>query len=138
MTQYEQTLSKIAPIFYKLVQHQSYSSELIESYLWHARVPVLHYVSILRIKNINYYYYVDIYFYLKEKKPKYIKKILLTTKNKATISDEGITLSEFIVSMIINKFSFENEPGAYFNVLNELFIALVGKDTYETIKNNIK
>jgi len=83
--------------------------------------------------------------------PIYVHYIILTTKNKASLFKEplakfykDLTVPEFIVNMIINKFSFENEQVVFSDgilapyTLKGLFIALVGKDTYETIRRNIK
>ena len=154
MMPYEKTLSKIAPVFYKLEHYQSYSSELLEKYLWHAKVPITTFLYTLRIKDINYYYYVDLYMYLSEGSegiPINVKEILLTTKNKVeffkerfAFFNERLTMPEFIVNMIINKFSLENEQLVFSDglplpyTLKDLFIGLVGKDMYDTIRQNIK
>jgi len=157
MMPYEEILNKISPIFYKLLQYQSYSSELLRKYLWHANVPITNFLYTLRTKDINYYYYANLYLYLSEGyegKPIYFKKILLTTKNKVTFFKElfyvfgaRLTMPEFIVNIIINKFSIENKQVVPSNsldglplpyTLKDLFIALVGKDTYDTIRRNIK
>ena len=154
MTRYDKILDKVAPTFYKLVQYQSYSRELLEKYLWHAKIPVTTFPYTLRIKDINYYYYVDFYTHLSEGNegiPINVKDIVLTTKNKAeffkerfAFFNERITMPEFIVNMIINKFSFENEQIVFSDglplpyTLKDLFIALVGKDMYDTIRQNIK
>jgi len=69
--------------------------------------------------------------------------IRLTTNDKESIYYNPATLSEFILDMVINKFSFENEipiPGDYTYTMDfkKVFIALVGKDMYDTIRENIK
>ena len=152
MIPYEKTLNKISPTFFKLGQYQYYSRELLEKYLWHAKVPVTNFLFMLRTKDINYYYYVDLYLSKgNEGIPIYVKEILLTTKNKATffkeriaMFNERLTMPEFIVNMIINKFSLENEQVVFSDglplpyTLKDLFVALVGKDMYDTIRANIK
>ena len=161
MRPYEEILNKISPIFYKLLQyHQSYSSELLRKYLWHANVPITNFLFTLRTEDINYYFDVDLYIILSKRNeiivgmPIYFKEILLTAKNKAAffkerlaMFSERLTMPEFIVNIIINKFSIENKQVVPSNsldglplpyTLKDLFIALVGKDTYDAIRRNIK
>ncbi|WP_410545580.1 hypothetical protein [Acidianus sp.] len=53
-------------------------------------------------------------------------------------------MPEFIVNMIINKFSLENEQMVFSDglplpyTLKDLFIALVGKNLYEAIRISIR
>jgi len=148
MRQYEEILSKISPIFYKLIEYRDYFSEsrfLIRSYLRQKDFPN---VSELHLSpgNINYFYIVDIASLLP-----FIRKIgskriiLLTTKDKVTEEVRHyIRLDEVIVNMILNKFSYNDEyissfSGSLYRVdFETLFITLVGRSTYETIRRNIK
>jgi len=148
MRQYEEILSKISPIFYKLIEYRDYFSEsrfLIRSYLRQKDFPN---VSELHLSpgNINYFYIVDIASLLP-----FIRKIgskriiLLTTKDKVTEEVRHyIRLDEVIVNMILNKFSYNDEyissfSGSLYRVdFETLFITLVGRSTYEAIRNNIK
>jgi len=58
-------------------------------------------------------------------------------------SNKFLSIPDVLTNMIINNFSFEKlnflEDSETTNKsFKDLFIVLVGKDTYETIKNNIK
>jgi len=148
MRPYEQILNKISPVLYKLIEYRDYFSEsrfLIRSYLRQKDFPN---VSELHLSpgNINYFYIVDIASLLP-----FIRKIgskriiLLTTKDKVTEEVRHyIRLDEVIVNMILNKFSYNDEyissfSGSLYRVNFEtLFITLVGRSTYEAIRNNIK
>jgi len=148
MRQYEEILSKISPIFYKLIEYRDYFSEsrfLIRSYLRQKDFPN---VSELHLSpgNINYFYIVDIASLLP-----FIRKIgskriiLLTTKDKVTEEVRHyIRLDEVIVNMILNKFSYNDKyissfSGSLYRLdFETLFITLVGRSTYETIRRNIK
>jgi len=99
-------------------------------------------------KEMDYLYYCS--WYSKYKYPEesnvnfdltYEESVLLTTTNKVLSTHyEHFTIDNFIVNIIINKFSFENMPMYYAPFLRfaDFFIILVGKDTYEAIRRNIK
>ena len=136
MTQYEQTLNKISPTFFKTIQYYYYFDNYLTStisYLEHAKVPEVNYLY-LPTKN-NYYYYAIIGMIANK------DVIMLTTKDKKIIHG-AVSLAEFIINLVINNFSFENENimSASFTTgrLKPLFIALVGEDMYETLRQNIK
>jgi len=148
MRPYEEILNKISPLFYKLLNYSAYlkdqylSSNVIGEYL--------------KRSNIGKY----VFYYLK---PRHIQYFFISTafkfscitlakniciKKKIFLTEENITkllyfrednLDMFIVNMIINNFSFENDyitlEGLPFQ---NLFIALVGRDTYDAIRANIK
>jgi len=149
MKHYEQILSKVSPTFYKLIQYRDYfdkSTNLIFSYLRWSGAPEEHLIY-LYLNDINYYYYFNIteeYFsYPSKGKTKGVITITLTTKGKisAHLVTHLVTLEEFIASLIINNFSFENEYEQYLSRIasfKDFFIYLVGKDIYETIRQNIK
>ncbi len=68
MKQYENTLNKIAPIFYKLEQYKNYfkdEARYIRSYLESAKVPVAvnDGIDLSVTKNINYYFYINKKYY---------------------------------------------------------------------------
>jgi len=142
MTQYEKILSKIAPTFFKIEQYRDYYKKnfyLLQSYLPKAKFPIIYNVDILGASK-NVYYYYDAGLYTFEELSTNIEIITLATRNKVTIYTAS-RLDEFIINMIINKFSFENERIGEASSLvsfKDLFIALVGKDMYETIRSNIK
>ncbi|MFP3218933.1 MAG: hypothetical protein RXQ99_10140 [Acidianus sp.] len=86
-----------------------------------------------------------------EGKPINVKYVVLTTKNKVAFFkerfyffNERLSMPEFIVNMIINKFSLENEQMVFSDglplpyTLKDLFIALVGKNLYEAIRISIR
>jgi len=149
MTRYEKTLSKVSPTFYKEIQYFNYFEnsrsiiDLIFSYLKHINLPPSNFLDITA-KNI--YYYCIIWFdYSRPITSRTTSRmtIRLTTNDKESIYYNPATLSEFILDMVINKFSFENEipiPGDYTYTMDfkKVFIALVGKDMYDTIRENIK
>ena len=150
MRPYEQTLSKISPVFYKLVQYNEYiSSADIYPYLKSLSLPPYeyNYISIHGIeKEMDYFYYClwyNKYNYLTKSHVNfdltYERSVLLATKDKI-LTTYDFTIDNFIVNMIINKFSFENMHMLYAPFLRfaDFFKLLVGKDMYETIRNNIK
>jgi len=158
LNKYEQTLNKIAPLFYKLTQYFEFSfknSHLINRYLIKAGLTEIAQVNTLELlKNCSYNYHYYIYFY-ELTKHGYIAKIALTTENNHEIygfssySVYSATFDEVIVNMVINKFSFENTHimgYEYFiqknfilsHTYKDLFIALVGKELYDAIRTSIK
>ena len=149
MRHYAETLSKIAPTFFKLEQYIDYfdkSIDLIFSYLRWSGAPEEHQIY-LYLEDIKYYYYFNTteeYFsYHSKGKTKGVIIITLTAKGKipAHLVTHLVTLEELIVNMIINNFSFENEYEQYLSRIasfKDLFIYLVGKDMYDTIRNNIR
>jgi len=145
MRPYEEILNKIAPVFYKLLQYYRFRFNnvgLLDKYFSIAKLPRIYHVDVIDLLNNSSYFYekgLD-----KFRESTYIEILRLTTKNNIdTYYDSYI--DDFIVNMVINKFSFENKKitswggvEGYDNTYKDLFIALVGKDTYETIRNNIK
>jgi len=151
MRQYEQILDKISPTLYKTIQYHDYfynNTNLSLSYLEHAEVSEVNYLY-LPTKNIYYYYIIDkTYSYPLKGWTESNSLITLATKDKMLKYSgvdlySDVNLISFIITLIINKFSFENEPlmvashTSNFG-LKPLFIALVGEDMYETLRNNIK
>ena len=131
MTQYEQILNKISPTFYKTLQyHDYYSYGIIWSYFVKKGFYISSFVH-LPIKNTHYYYTI---YYSSD----FIKGNITLTTIK---SKHSVDLAELIINMVINKFSFENEQieeASNRVSFKNAFIAAVGKDMYETIRENIK
>jgi len=150
MRHYEQVLDKIAPTLYKEMQYFNYFEEnsrsitdLIFSYLKHINLPPSNFLNI-PAKNI--YYYCIIWFDYSRPIPVRTTSritIMLTTNDNKLIHYNPVTLSEFIIDMVMNKFSFENEipiPGNYTYTVDfkKVFIAFVGKEMYETLRANTR
>jgi len=161
MKPYEKILSKITPTFYKLKQYYEYFDNIdypiITSYLSKAKLPKIYdvefpldwldrkYFSMQAIENTKYYYYTGAYPFEIKGKTLYMKRVTMNIKYKLNVKRSFVYLSEFIVNMIINNFSFENEnihdpseSSSYAKNYKDLFVGLVGRDMYETIRQNIK
>jgi len=140
MKQYEKTLSKIAPTFFKTIQYHSYFIPYqISSYLHRANVPEKYELTFLP-KNINYCFYIhgirySKVSYLLEGKTTSDAIVMLTTKDKLPLDNQNfvISLDEFLIDMIINKFRSSLD-----RYIEKVLIALVGKEMYDTIRTNIK
>jgi len=147
-------LNKVSPLLYKLIQYELYfdsNENLIYSYLERAKLPKIHYVdipldwldrkrfSMQAIENTKYYYSIGVFTYQIKGKELYIKTVGINEKPKLLTFYSN--LSEFIVIMVINKFSLENEiiePSSSIKRYKDLFIALVGRDLYEALRISIK
>jgi len=164
MKHYEQILSKIAPTFFKLEQYVDYFDNIdypiITLYLSKAKLPQIYdvylplnwsdrkFYSMQAIKNTNYYYHIGVFAFEIKGKKLYMKEVTMNKKyklNKWNIWRVSVSLSEFIGNMIINNFSLENEYihypyklTTYAKSYKDLFIAMVGKDMYETLRANIR
>jgi len=147
LSKYEQILSKIAPIFHKFLRYRLYfnnDSRLIISYLdkfnfsfrsyyYATEVPIIKTPTYLLI--INRYGITVSNIYNENVEYPYMR-LHLEYKKGITI---GVTFDEAIVDLIINNFIFESsKTNPYAKTFKDLFIALVGKDTYDAIRNNIK
>ena len=145
MRPYETILSKIAPVFYKLEQYYEYYDNhytIMQSYLKYMKLPEVYHIH-FTAKNIHYDYYIS----YDEYSPFWSKtesgKIITLTTKDINIQETyfEMTFDEFIVDMIINNFGFKNVyvyNMAAAGGLNNIFIALVGKDMYDTIRKYIK
>jgi hypothetical protein len=139
MKRYEEILSKIAPIFHKFIQYQSYFIPyLISSYLQRANVPETLELGYLP-KNSHYLFYIRGIHYLKissflEGKTSTNILVMLITKKKIPLDFRYIVIDidEFLIDEILNKFNSLN------SYTEKVLIALLGKDTYDTIRRNIK
>jgi len=160
MTRYEEILNKITPIFYKLLQYKKdlvsiEQGDLIDKYLEYANIPLINYFV---LPKTAYYVFFAGYTYDIIKYPTGYLKVRLIPQYKLPVYPNSRYVMDkdfdFIINIIINKFSFENEEintkstdfvfeSSYENVklnldFKKYFVVLVGKDTYETIKKNIK
>jgi len=159
MKPYEQILDRIAPTLYKLITYEDYfdyfvkHNLLIDSYLasvmfYKKKIsPIMS--SLYLPKKSNYYYYHIMHFstwfidFRSLGNMTYKKSVLLATNDKVREVAYLIYLDELIVNMIINGFSAENEREIVefndgdINPTNT-FIALVGKEMYETLRASIR
>ena len=145
MRQYEEILNKISPMFYKLTLYHKFRIDyfyLIDSYIRSAKFPRIYHVDLLFSKKNIFYYYDTGSDNFGEHTPKVI--IRLTTRNDVIVYRDSY-FDEFIVNMVINGFSFENdkivsEAGweKYDIPYKDLFMALVGKDLYEALRISVK
>ena len=165
MTHYEQILDKVAPTFYKTLQYYDYYDNhytLMMSYLNNVKLPIIsdielptnyksfseqNFFSKQAVYSTNYYYSNSSVGLIIEGKIVYVEIIELLEKKKFNmLYYERLiaTFPVFVVNMVINNFSFENEPivpvggSPKSDNLKSLFIKLVGKDMYDTIRENIK
>jgi len=160
MTQYEETLSKIAPMFFKFINYRKYFNEnlnFIVQYLLYIqkrvnkKIPDIYalWLPDPEFPELGLHYFMGAYLsksYLKDK-PTNSRAIVLTKASNLNKYDVilFIYIDQFIINLIINKFSFENKYpyisffGAAGNcTYKDIFVTLIGKDTYKTIKKNIK
>jgi len=145
MRPYEKILGKVSPVFYKFIQYYDYYYDneiLIKPYLEKfMNVPGIYNLH-FSAKNIRYYFNVteaDIYvFWNKIATEKIISLITGDVNTEQKIFSPFV---EFIINMVINKFGFKDVYIYNFAVagsLDNIFIALVGRSTYDTIRRNIK
>jgi hypothetical protein len=150
MTQYETKLGKIAPVFYKFAHYEYYFlyfNDLLRQYVKRANIR-LEFLFVpneylCRRKDVFYCYNSEYKSFLINGTAKYLFKIMLYRKDKVRALYGYDNLPEVIVNMVINKFVFENKKieccfKRYNYTFKDLFVALVGKDTYDTIRKNIK
>jgi len=147
MRPYEQTLNKIAPVFYKFI---SYSRYFYEETYYSTKIDFLHYyldTERYYLSNKVSYLLLIKYKIISHNRP-YVRYFIISLrKSNGFMVDLTYGFTDFITTMIINKFSFENQkivtsmkPWSLYTSFpsKDLFIRLVGKDTYETIRRNIK
>jgi len=144
LSKYEGILNKISPVFYKFINYRLYFSNnyaLALSYLDKFNFPFrIHYYSpeISTIKTPTYFLLMNKW------GVKFLPSIgLYKIYRKGKSFD--ISYEEAIINLILNKFSSEKYYVPYFyensqkqKTFKDLFIALVGKDMYDTVRENIK
>jgi len=149
MKRYEETLSKISPVFHKFVNYQNFYEKnyysFIASFLGYTKTPEVYHLYIM--PRYSYYYFAI-------KKPLYgisdenisilydIYTVSLT-EEKAQSRYDVVSHIELITNAVINNFYVENKklPAPYLvstEGIEKVFIKLVGKDTYDAIRANIK
>jgi len=162
MRPYEEILNKISPVFFKLKQY-SYNYDMgarnlfTVEYLEHTNIPAI--IDFHLPKKAYYAYNAGYSLELSKIGFNSLVVVRLLPQHKLpyypNFSYPMFIGVEFIVNMVINKFSIENEeasknfvecscyePNIKLKLINlnfrDYFIALVGIDTYEIIKRNIK
>jgi len=152
MTRYEETLGKIAPVFYKFVNYRKYfynNREYIAEYLIKANMHVFYGIEI-EDTYLEYYFSDSRDTYVASKfspfkKTEYAIVDLHRFDWRGDVGFEGYTngFINFITTIILNKFEllglkylFDVKKTRF--TYYDLFIILVGKDTAETIISNIK
>ena len=144
MMRYESVLSKIAPMFYKLVRYRQYFHEnsiLINEYLEHAKLPPAY--EIFMPEKLAYF----LRFFSEYIGPNIDKRIrdytVMLETDRYYSSAYSARIDEFVIDMIINNFNFENESTidpevGYIKSFKTLFIALVGRELYEALRISVK
>ena len=147
MTKYEQILSKISPTFYKFFNYRRHfkdKASLVFLYLHKINFsPEGHYfapdIPMIEIPIKTFTYILELFNWLTLSLP----AIALYESYRKDRYTKGnyieFTYDEAIINLVINNFSFENlniidSP----NTFKDLFIALMGVDIYETIRENIR
>ena len=152
MMRYESVLNKVAPLFYKFANYEYYFlyfNDLLRQYVKRANIRLEYLLVpneyICRPKDVYYCYNSEYKSFLINGTTKYLFKIMLYRKDKVRDLYGYKNLPEVILDMVINKFVFENKKieleccfERYNYSFKDLFIALVGKDLYEAIRNSIK
>ena len=142
MMLYEAVLNKIAPLFYKFVTYSHY--------FWNKRLEIEKFVKfvnydldVIRGYSSNKVRYEFITDFDRVNHDWYF--IISLRKSDGFMVDKLYGFVGFITTMVINKFSFENEtivdngkPLYLFPPARDLFIKLVGKDLYDAIRISVK
>jgi len=106
------------------------------------KLPEVHRIH-FKAKNIHYYFEVSYDEYTPFWDKIESRKITALTTKDMNIQESnfGMTFVELIVNMIINNFGFKDVyvyNMAAAGGLNNIFIALVGEEMYETLRTSIK
>jgi len=148
MRPYEEILNKVSPVFYKLLSYEEdicSNCGLLLNYFGNAHVSGFC-TAYHPMQNFYYYYYTyfaNIYLFQpvgwETNELRGYKAIFISLKDnvKSRYYYSPITICDVFVNMVVNNFSFENEHYAPTS-FKYLFQAAVGKDTYDTIRRNIK
>ena len=147
MTRYEKILSKIAPVFYKFA---SYSRYFYEETYYSTKIDFLHYyldTERYYLSNKVSYLLLIKYKIISHNRP-YVRYFIISLrKSNGFMVDLTYGFTDFITTMIINKFSFENQkivtsmkPWSLYTSFpsKDLFIKLVGEELYEALKVSLK
>jgi len=158
MARYEQILSKISPVFYKFAQYNDYFNhsqvDFVREYLKQVNIRLVMYG--IASDKMNYIYVNERvygnYFGIYEIEMTTLSVIALIAKGQKLNRYWDIYLDDIvedivnpIINNFINNFSFENYIFRYTTTIGmvnfsfkDLFMALVGRETYDTIRRNIK
>ena len=144
MTRYENTLNKIAPVFYKFASYSRYFFEKTG----YALLGFVNYdfdTERYYLSNKVSYSLLIKYKTISHNAPYYMYYAIFLRKSNGFMVDLIHGFTAFITTMVINNFSFENQKivasrkPLYLSLASkDLFIRLVGKDMYETLRRNIK
>ena len=168
MEHYEEILNKISPIFHKLIQYANYFNEdeqtltywsyITEIYHFPKNIPywvfsdskLVRYYLILPLKTGDYYCNIS-FVKMQDNKiidrvaendqehTQYIRKISLSTLQKGglwSVRTNPVYAELYIIDTILNNFfnyCWEDQEK-----IAKFIIAMIGIDTYETIRGNIK
>jgi len=152
-------LNKVSSMFYKLIQYREYfneSSDIIFQYLLYIQKRVnkkIPDIDALWLPDPNFPE-LGLHYFMNAYRPRSFLKEITNSRTvvftKASKLDKYdlilfIYIDQFVINLVINRFSFENEyPRINFFgtpadcTYKDLFMALIGKDTYEAIRTNIK
>ena len=149
MNNYEQILNKISHIFYKFVSYSHYfnllyfekkSPLVLQGFVNYDYKTESYYLS----KKVSYSLLIK-YRLVSHDRPYVWYYIISLSKSNGFMVDFIYGFTGFITTMVINNFSFENKkivdkimPLYLSFPAKDLFIRLVGINTYETIRRNIK
>jgi len=145
MRPYEETLNKISPIFYKFIKYHDFTTDqedLIISYLIYVEIPTEYDLTYVPLSSIYYYssYRSTPIRYGLGVSYTYLERIILEKKKLGIEPHDIATIDEQIVNLIINRLSYENEYiEAKLGLSYKKYVmALIGRDTYDTIRRNIR
>ena len=159
MKQYESVLNKVSSMFYKLIQYREYfneSSDIIFQYLLYIQKRVnkkIPDIDALWLPDPNFPE-LGLHYFMSTYLPRSFSKEITNSRTvvftKASKLDKYdlilfIYIDQFVINLVINRFSFENEyPRINFFgtpadcTYKDLFISLVGKDLYEALRISVK
>jgi len=153
MKHYEETLSKIAPVYYKFISYDNYFfssiyTKLLRAYLFETKLAntknIVYFFPFLSISENYINYLFHSWFGHIERRTKAAYLVIMLDKISLH-KDLNIHpfISDAVIDMVINNFSFEklklsDNPTVTNKTFKDLFITLVGEDMYETIRSNIR
>ena len=168
MEHYEEILNKVSPIFHKLIQYANYFAEkeqtltywsyIVEIYHFPKNIPYYIFSELEEVKHNLFLplkkgvYYCNILpIKIQDNKivgtvaendqeyKQYLKKISLTPLKKGglwSVRIEPISAELYIIDTVLNNFfnyCWEDQEK-----IDKYIIAMIGRDTYDTIRANIK
>jgi len=146
MRPYDKILSKITPTFFKTLQYQGYFEKnyytLIASFDGYTKTPEVYHLYIPPKYFYYYYKFKKRYFHIFYENTSFDNMVSLT-EQRAKDRYDVVSHVELIINIILNNFYIENKKLAAPYLISaegikKVFISLVGKDMYDTIRQNIK